>query len=181
MINSNGSGLRLILGDTLAYRCPSWSPDGSSFAVAAYHAGGSQIMTMDLGTGFRRTLLAPDTAYVDCPQWSRQGTELLVTVYRGTMGLYDTTPRPYGANLATLDLQTLEFDAITDNRGFNNYGRWSAKGDWVVFQSDRHVRQLPEFTGEPLFDSLEIYVVRGDGSDLRRMTRNTHFDAHPSW
>jgi predicted dithiol-disulfide oxidoreductase (DUF899 family) len=30
-------------------------------------------------------------------------------------------------------------------------------------------------------DSLEIYIVRRDGTHMRRLTHNGHFDAHPSW
>ncbi len=28
---------------------------------------------------------------------------------------------------------------------------------------------------------LEIWVIRRDGSGLRRLTTNTYFDEHPSW
>jgi Tol biopolymer transport system component len=182
LVNADGSGLRAVLNDSLAYRCPSWAPDGQEVAVAAYVATRSQIMILDLRTGLRRTVLAPDTAYVDCPQWSPSGAQLLVTVYRGTAGLYEETPRPYGANLALLNLKNMQFDAVTDVQGLNNYGRWSPDGEWITFQSDRHVAKLPDSTGGPaLFDSLEIYIVRPDGSDLRRLTRNAYFDAHPSW
>jgi TolB protein len=171
-----------VLDDSLAYRCPSWAPDGQRFVVSGYAASRSAILIVDLDTGMRRTLLAPDTAYVDCPQWSPRGDRLLITVYRGTSGLYEEKTRKYGGNLATYDLQTGRFRAITDDRGLNNYGRWSRDGRWVVFQSDRHARNLPDSTGaRPMFDSLEIYIVRADGGGLRRLTTNDYFDAHPSW
>jgi Tol biopolymer transport system component len=182
LIRADGSGLRAVLQDSLAYRCPSWSPDGRRFVVSAYAAGRSRILVVDLGTGARRTLLAPDSAYVDCPQWSPRGDLLLITVYRGTSGLYEGKTRKYGGNLATFDLATGRFTALTDGRGLNNYGHWSRDARWVVFQSDRHVRHLPDSTGAPpMFDSLEIYVVRSDGGGLRRLTTNAYFDAHPSW
>ena len=34
---------------------------------------------------------------------------------------------------------------------------------------------------QPRSDSPEIYIVRPDGTGLRRLTWNTYFDAHPSW
>lgn len=182
LIQSDGSGLSALLKDSLAYRCPSWAPDGHRFAVSAYGRGRSQIIIVDVSTGTRRTVLAPDTAYVDCPQWAPNGDALVLTVYRGTAGLYEKARRGYGSNLAVLDLQTLRFRAITDGHGLNNYGRWSRDARWIVFQSDRHALPLPDSAGEPpRFDSLEIYMVQPDGSHLRRLTRNTYFDAHPSW
>jgi Tol biopolymer transport system component len=84
--------------------------------------------------------------------------------------------------LALLDLQTLRFQAITDGHGLNNYGRWSRDGGWIVFQSNRYDRDLPDSTADsPRLETLEVYVVRRDGTGLQRLTTNTYFDGHPSW
>ena len=120
LIQADGSGLRVVLQDTVTYRSPSWSPQGDEFAVSTYRNGRSEILIVNLGTRASRTVLSPDSAYADFPQWAPQGNELSVTVYRGTAGLYEVLRRrKYGSNLALLDLRTLRFRAITDGYGLN--------------------------------------------------------------
>ena len=179
LIGADGSGLRPLLQDTVTYRSPSWSPDGSEFAVSSYRNGRSEIRIVNPATGALRTALVTDSTYVDFAQWSPRGDELLLTVYRGTQSLYDPEPREYGSSLAVLNLKTGRFTAITDGRGLNNYGRWSRDGRWIVFQSNRYERTRSDSV--PLLESLEIYLVRRDGKRLRRLTANTWFDGHPSW
>jgi Tol biopolymer transport system component len=182
LIHADGSRLRVVLQDSLTYRCPSWAPNGSDFVVSTYTNGRSQILIVNLDTGARRTVLSPDSAYADCPQWSPRGNELLITVYRGTASLYDEGRRKYGSNLALLDLRTLRLRGITDGHGLNNYGRWSRDGRWIVFQSNRYDMGLPDSTDDsPLYETLEVYIVRRDGNGLQRVTTNTYFDGHPSW
>jgi Tol biopolymer transport system component len=51
-----------------------------------------------------------------------------------------------------------------------------------VFQSDRQAQPTTAHDGlQQLYKNLEIYIVRRDGSELRRLTENDYFDAHPSW
>jgi Tol biopolymer transport system component len=173
LIRADGADLRPILQDTLTYRSPSWSPDGSAFAVSTYRNARSEIQIVTLATGARRTVLRPDSAYVDFAQWSPRGDELLVTVYQGTQPLYALKPREYGSSLAVFDLGTGRFTPLTDRRGLNNYGRW------IVFQSNRYETQRSDSV--PLLESLEVYIVRRDGTGLRRLTTNSWFDGHPSW
>lgn len=179
LIGADGSGLRPLLRDTVTYRSPSWSPDGSEFAVSSYRNGRSEIRIVNLATGAQRTALVADSTYVDFAQWSPRGHELLMTVYRGTQALYDPEPREPVSSLAVLNLETGRFTAITDGRGLNNYGRWSRDGRWIVFQSNRY--EATRSDSIPLLERLEVYIVRRDGKQLRRLTTNTWFDGHPSW
>ena len=179
LIGADGSGLRPLLRDTVTYRSPSWSPDGSEFAVSSYRNGRSEIRIVNLATGAQRTALVADSTYVDFAQWSPRGDQLLMTVYRGTQSLYDPEPREPVSSLAVLNLETGRFTAITDGRGLNNYGRWSRDGRWIVFQSNRY--EVTRSDSIPVLESLEVYIVRRDGKQLRRLTTNTWFDGHPSW
>jgi Tol biopolymer transport system component len=182
LIQIDGSGLRIVLQDPATYRSPSWSPHGGEFAVSTYRNGRSEILIVNPATGARRTVLVLDSAYADFPQWSPQGDELLITVYRGTAGLYETRRRKYGSNLALLDLRTQHLRAITDGHGLNNYGRWSRDGRWIAFQSNRQEGGLPDSTDDsPRYETLELYIIRRDGTGLHRPTTNTYFDGHPSW
>jgi Tol biopolymer transport system component len=88
----------------------------------------------------------------------------------------------YHSNLAVLFLTGRAVRQLTHDRGLTNYGRWSRDGEWIVFQSDR--ASAPTTDGaraRQLLQNLEIYVIRRDGTRLRRLTTNSYFDAHPSW
>ncbi len=185
LIHADGSGLRAVLSDSVnEYRYPSWAPDGKQFTVAAWSRSGSAILVVDVASGSRRQVLAADTVYLDCPQWSPKGDVLLLTVYlSGVYPWENSSVTEARADLATLDLHSGRLRFVTTDRDkLNNYGRWSRDARWIVFQSDRHAPPLRDSSATHYrFDSLEIYIVRPDGSGLRRLTTNTYFDGHPSW
>ena len=179
----DGSGLRRVLPDSTDLRCPSWAPEGHQFAVSAYRAGRSSILAVDVESGAARTLLASDTTYLDCPQWSPKGDAIALTIAPADTDIWKLDPRKaWRSDLAILDLKSGRLRALVGGPGLNNYGHWSRDGRWIVFQSDRHA--APRIDSLPLgdrFRSLEIYIVRVDGSGLRRLTTNGYFDGHPSW
>ena len=184
IIGADGSGLRALLSDSVnEYRYPSWAPDGKQFTVATWSPSGSAILVVELASGSRRQVLAADTVYLDCPQWSPKGNELLLTVYPSPVYPWKSSVTDARADLALFDFRSgrLRF-VTTDHDKLNNYGRWSPDARWMVFQSDRHAPPFRDSTAADYrFDSLEIYIVRPDGSGLRRLTTNTYFDGHPSW
>ena len=183
VIHSDGSGLRRILPDSISLRCPSWAPDGHQFTVSAYRAGRSSILAVDLDSGAPRTLLASDSTFLDCPQWSPKGEAIVLTIVSGSTAIWEVDPlEAWRSRLGILDLKSGQLRLVVDGPGLNNYGHWSRDGHWIVFQSNRHAApHVDSLRLRDRFGSLEIYVVRADGSDLRRLTRNAYFDGHPSW
>ena len=183
MIHPDGSGLRRVLPDSVSLRCPSWAPDGHQFAVSAYRPGRSSIVAVAVESGAARTLLSSDTTFLDCPQWSPNGEAIALTIVSGGTAIWEVDPlEAWRSHLGILDLKSGQLRLLVDGPGLNNYGHWSRNGHWIVFQSNRHA--APQIDSRPLrerFWSLEIYIVRPDGSDLRRLTTNGYFDGHPSW
>jgi len=183
VIHTDGSRLRAVLQDSTNYRCPSWAPDGRRFVVSAYRAGRSAIRSVDVESGAAHALLTSDTTYLDCPQWSPKGDAIVVTIIPGNTDMWKRDPlEPWRTDLGILDLKSGRLTLLVGGPGLNNYGHWSRDGHWIVFQSNRHA--APRIDSLPLrdrFRSLEIYIVRADGSDLRRLTTNEYFDGHPSW
>ena len=56
---------------------------------------------------------------------------------------------------------------------------WSADGRWLAFSSDRDSENLKrDFV---TVHSTEIYVVRSDGADLRRVTQIKALAGSPTW
>jgi Tol biopolymer transport system component len=171
----------LLRRDAAAYRCPSWSPTGDRFVVAAYQTGRSALLVLDATGSVADTLAASDSTYLDCPQWSPKGSEVLFTVFHD--GGKSGWERPaFHSNLALITLADRKVRQLTRDSGLTNYGRWARDGEWIVFQSDRHASPTrdPAQAGQML-RNLEIWIMRRDGTGFRRLTANSHFDAHPSW
>jgi len=182
LIRADGSGIRSVLSDSLEYRCPSWAPDQQRFTVAGYGPKRSSILVVDLASRVARIVLAADTAFLDCPQWSPKADVILFTGFPGNPNLRARGVRDATGNLELLDLPTGNVKVITAGPDLSNYGHWSRDARWIVFQSDRHAPPFRDSVATHFrFDSLEIYIVRPDGSGIRRLTTNAYYDAHPSW
>ncbi|MEO7142209.1 MAG: hypothetical protein ABI165_01760 [Bryobacteraceae bacterium] len=155
----------LILG-------PQWSPSGGGivFGIGKFSAfldfaigakkprdpvnGGAQIAMVNAdGTGFRKiTSGANNNAF---PSFSPDGKRI---VYR-TMG-------PDGNGLNIMNLEDRSVTSLTSE--YDNFPAWSPHGGLIAF-----VRQV---NGD-----FEVFTVRPDGKDLRRLTHSKGNDAHLAW
>ena len=181
LVDAASGHSRQLRRDASAYRCPSWSPRADRLVVAAYREATSALLILDTLGVVRDTLLHSDSTYLDCPQWSPRGDEVLFTVFHGS-GKSGWERPAFQSNLAIVSLSSNAVVQITHDRGLTNYGRWAHDGDWIVFQSDRHAGPTTDPAGAgQMLQNLEIWIIRRDGTGLRRLTSNTYFDAHPSW
>ncbi len=98
------------------------------------------------------------------PSVSPDGTKLLFDRYGAT--------EPANHDLYVRDLGTGAETRLTDDPGYDSDGRWSPDGGRLVFHSDRH--------GSKAYDT-RIYVMRADGSDLRRVTAREASSSYPAW
>jgi TolB protein len=85
------------------------------------------------------------------------------------------------ANIWLMDLASKKTTNLTAHRSGNFRPSWSPDGRWIAFTSDRD-SQPGTFPGmwEHL-QSLGIYVIKTDGTDLRRLTRKDGVAGSPSW
>ncbi|MDA1183112.1 MAG: hypothetical protein O2930_00530 [Acidobacteria bacterium] len=91
-----------------------------------------------------------------------------------------TTIRNYAASEGTGDLTRL-----TDARGYDAEASYSPDGEWIVFSSmrDAYGRTLTaseqrQLDIDPSYFA-EIYIMRADGSDQRRLTDVVGYDGGP--
>jgi Tol biopolymer transport system component len=181
LVDVASDSVRTVRSDSVSYRCPSWAPSGNRLVVAAYRNGVSALLVLNRDGTLRDTLVRSDSTYLDCPQWSPRGKEILYTVFHGS-GRSGWERPAFHSNLAVLSLDSRRIHQLTQDAGLTNYGRWSADGEWIVFQSDRASPPTTDASDAVrMLRALELYVIRRDGRGLRRLTRNTQFDAHPSW
>jgi Tol biopolymer transport system component len=201
---ADGSDVMLLLDKAVT---PAWSPDGRLIAYAHPNVRGiSVIQVGEALRGDRSTIrvLVHTAEQAEYPHWSADGTRLLFAGYRtGSFDLWvvdangqhlrDLTPQPsleYGATWSPDgklivfesnrdstsqsggDLYTITSDGRTIRRltqGGNNYGpAWSPDGRWIAFNSRRD-------------GNNEIYLMRPDGTQQRRLTHDRHEDLLASW
>ena len=170
-----GAGLRRIRTDSGNYACASFSPDGRRIATAATSATGlSRVVEIDLATTKPVVVASTDSSVLGCPEWSPNDKSLLVSVYPN--GTVDR------AHLAILDRATRVLVSLSTGPGVSNHPRWDRTGSWIVFQrSIEPSSETDSVQRRRFFNNLEIYVIRPNGTGLRRLTSNDYFDAHPSW
>lgn len=83
------------------------------------------------------------------------------------------------------ELATKEYRKLTDAKGYDAEGSWSPDGSLIAFASNRsaYERELSEserkaFELDPAWAN-EIYLMKADGSDVKRLTTSPGYDGGP--
>jgi TolB protein len=105
------------------------------------------------------------------PAWSPLGDRIAFTSDRdGDYEIYSV--RPDGGDLKRL----------TRSPGNDAHNTWSSDGQWIAFASTRtgfrDESLLHPYNAQP---EGEIFVMRADGSDVRKLTENQYEDGTPAW
>jgi Tol biopolymer transport system component len=186
--NADGSGERRLLPDStgLDYDA-SFSPDGSWIVFTSERdpegSGQADIWRVHPdGTGLER--LTRDPSMEDAGVLSPDGSKL---AYVSTKGGGRT------ANIWVMDLATRKARNLTGNGSkepmatMNGHFRpaWSPDGQWIAFTSDRGEAWLGAESGAGAghWHPTSLYVMRADGSGLRRLTSTTPAESvgTPAW
>jgi Tol biopolymer transport system component len=168
--DADGSHATAFLANPELDSNASFSGDGKWVLFTSRRAGTSDIYRAHLdGSGLERLVASP--AFDDQAALSPDGRSLAFVSSRGGQ-----------ADIWILDLATRKPRNLTHHPAGDFRPSWSPDGQWLAFSSDRdseHPR-IPkgDFT---LRHSTEIYVVRADGSGLRRITRGGEYAGSPAW
>ncbi len=167
---SDGSSEHPLLASADTDYDPVWAPDGGSIVFTSERNGSADIFRVN-PDGSRLTQLTTDPAYDDQAAFSPDSKELVFVSTRGSGT----------ANLWTLDLATLRAKALTSGPGGNFRPSWSPDGKWIAFSSDRG-NPMPFAHGRwERLQLSDIYVVRPDGSGLKKITKSGDFCGSPKW
>ena len=158
VMNADGSGQHRLTPDG---GFPDWSPDGSMIAYA--NPGGPSgmswiaIMSAD-GSGQRRL---PHTAAGEYPSWSPDGKR--IAFHSNWSGHHLMYVVDVDGSRGVVNLSRVEEGGLV---------AWSPDGRSILFASQRDHSD----------NSRDIYVMRPDGSGLRRLTRTPAPGADtPAW
>ena len=116
--------------------------------------GGAQIAMINVdSSGFRELTTGPNNN--GFPSMSPDAT---LVVYR-TFG-------PAGEGLRILNIATKAVTTLTD--GYDNFPLWSPRGDLIMFSRLEH-------------GDYEIFTIKPDGTNVKRLTHTPGNDAHMGW
>jgi TolB protein len=168
--NADGSSERpLTPVGSLDYN-PSWSPEGDWIVFTSERAGSADLYRIHPdGTGLER--LTDEPAYDDQGGFSPDGKQIVFVSTRGGGR----------ANLWVLDVASHQAKALTSGDGGDFRPSWSPDGQWIAFSSDRDSDLRPAKGRWERLHLVDIYVIRPDGSGLKRISQHGDFCGSPKW
>lgn len=158
VMNRDGSNPRRVVNG--AGWDPSWSPDGSQILFASDRGGSNQLWVVNLdGSGLHQVSHLP--ALRGRSDWSPQN---LIVTYSG---------EAWQREIFTLNLDGSNQRQVSPSGGNSQGPGFSPDGQWIAFTA--YFDHFNDIHG------CEIYVLRVDGTDLRRLTSNDYCDYQPRW
>lgn len=156
----------LVPGPELDYN-PSFSRDGRWVIFTSTRSGSADLFRIRPDGGSLERLTT-DAAFDDQGAMSPDGTQIAFVSTRGGQ-----------ADIWILDLSSGRYRNVTNHPAGDFRPAWSPDGQWIAFSSDRESKQ-PK-AGFSLLQSLELFIVRADGSELQRITFGDAVAGSPSW
>lgn len=178
VMNRDGSEVVQLTSGPWADTCGRWSPDGTRIVYTASLADTMRLMTLDLESGTSAHTLPPGLDGV-CADWSPDGRMIAFSSWPDFLFPPRGTEPWESASIFLLDLATDNIERVTRLEGLSERPRWSRDGEWITFNSTESIGTIP--FSSAVSNATEIYLIRPDGSDLRRLTHNDVFDGHPVW
>jgi TolB protein len=140
---------------------PTWSPNGNFILFASDKNGTVQLYTVRTdGSQLKKITNLP--AIRGRSDWSPDG--LFIVTYSG---------EPWNRELFIMNADGNGVRQLTPTGGNSQGPSFSPDGRWVAFTA---------YFDHPNDDhGCEIYIIRIDGTDLRRLTNNDYCDYQPRW
>ncbi len=148
-----------------------WSPDGRSIAFAAKSKNKNTLYTFDVKRKKVTKRFSLDLDGLFEPAWSPDGKQIAFA------GLKDGWSDIYIVNLEDESLRRITHDPY-DEKNL----AWAPDGEWLALSGDRPNEDLT-FDGRKdfPFGQYNIFLIRPDGSEIKRVIQHDAQDTHPTW
>jgi TolB protein len=160
VMNADGTRQRDLSNNPTSDYSPAWSPDGSTIAFATDRSGDPNDLWLMDPDGSHPRPLVQQPGIDEYPTWSPDGSQIAFACTLGGI----LASRVGDFEVCVVDADGTGLRRITDDPGISHPVGWSPDGSLIVFMSNRD--QNPGDVS-PCGD---MYVIRPDGSELRRVT-----------
>ena len=168
--DADGANARALVPDWGLEYSPFFSPDGQWVVFTAEPAGQADVYRIRPdGSGIEQL--------TDHPSFDDQGA---LSPDGRTLAFVSTRARGT-ADVWLLDLASRTASNLTDHPSGNFRPRWSPDGAWIAFTSDRDAEPGDQPGMWEHLQSTGVYLVRPDGTGLRRLTGLGGVAGSPSW
>lgn len=167
--DADGSNARPLLAHPNQDYNASFSRDGKWIVFTSERNGSADVYRVHPdGSGLER--LTDDPAFDDQGALSPDGKYLAFV-----------SSRTKQADIWLLEIATKKLRNLTNHPAGDFRPSWSPDGQWIAFSSDRDSTKPKGAGGFVTLQSTEIYLIRPDGSGLRRVTQAQAFAGSPVW
>jgi Tol biopolymer transport system component len=175
VMDADGDSQTRVTTDSLYDGNPTWSPDGSQIAFVSDRESKREIKVMDADGGNIRQITSNELGDYN-PSWSPDGNQPRIT-YVSNHDNQGGTPEVYMVDLSCLEAETSCEDSAVNLTLLPRIGdidpAWSPDGSAIVFASGRDIGGST--------DGTKLYIMNGDGSDVRQLSSGNGDDRFPAW
>ncbi len=154
------------------------SPDGRWVVFTSERSGNPDLYVLDLEGDAEPRPLVESPALEDAAAISPDGRRLLfVSTRDGSADIFATPFRPWDPSAVEEAVNLTRHAAGDYNPAF------SPDGTRILFSSSRDTTVATSTGAGPpaAYLASELYVMRADGSDVRRLTHHESWDGAPAW
>lgn len=186
-MNADGSDMHMVSTGKGRTTCSYIFPDGKHILYASTHGAAPECPPPpDFSKGYRWKLYPEYDIYVANVDGSdpknitnAKGYDAEATISRDGKRIVFTSERNGDLDIYTMDPDGKNVKQLTNEIGYDGGPFWSYDGKWIVYRA-YHPKTAPEMAEyrelmkeheiKPM--TLEIWVMRADGSDKRQLTSN---------
>ena len=174
-IQQDGSAAEQVVMDELSTNIfyPSFYPDGESLVVVDFAGGiGGVLRTVDLGAELVVALTERAEVLAGMPAVSPDGTTIAFAGQWNEGQLYDQTQN-------SILFVEANGDVTAPDEGQGRTPAWSPDGRWVAYESERETPDDMLIGTQNPRKRYAVFVMRPDGTDVRRLTDPALDANHP--